>query len=96
MANSKFSEYAGLPVWTLKPGVPRNEVDAHTRPFTFERRMANEHNRAGGQTFERQLSDGRWLQSTNAAHRTAASFQSVQTLPSSNCIRNVWSTANVA
>ncbi|CAJ2333719.1 PAS domain-containing sensor histidine kinase [Brucella abortus] len=62
MANSKFSEYAGLPVWTLKPGVPRNEVDAHTRPFTFERRMANEHNRAGGQTFERQLSDGRWLQ----------------------------------
>ncbi|OYR19571.1 PAS domain-containing sensor histidine kinase [Brucella thiophenivorans] len=62
MANSKFSEYAGLPVWTLKPGVPRNEVDAHTRPFSFERRMANEHNRAGGQTFERQLSDGRWLQ----------------------------------
>ncbi|WP_032450062.1 PAS domain-containing sensor histidine kinase [Brucella sp. NVSL 07-0026] len=62
MANSKFSEYAGLPVWMLKPGVPRNEVDAHTRPFTFERRMANEHNRAGGQTFERQLSDGRWLQ----------------------------------
>lgn len=62
MANSKFSEYAGLPVWTLKPGVPRNEVDAHTRPFAFERRMANEHNRAGGQTFERQLSDGRWLQ----------------------------------
>lgn len=62
MANSKFSEYAGLPVWTLKPGVPRNEVEAHTRPFSFERRMANEHNRAGGQTFERQLSDGRWLQ----------------------------------
>ncbi|MFD1197620.1 PAS domain-containing sensor histidine kinase [Brucella gallinifaecis] len=62
MANSKFSEYAGLPVWTLKPGVPRNEVDAHTRPFSFERRMANEHNRAGGQTFERQLGDGRWLQ----------------------------------
>ncbi|PWL19010.1 PAS domain-containing sensor histidine kinase [Falsochrobactrum shanghaiense] len=62
MANSKFSEYAGLPVWSLKPGVPRNEVDAHTRPFSFERRMANEHNRAGGQTFERQLSDGRWLQ----------------------------------
>ncbi len=62
MANTKFSEYAGLPVWTLKPGVPRAEVDAHTRPFAFERRMANEHNRAGGQTFERQLSDGRWLQ----------------------------------
>ncbi|MBV2142667.1 PAS-domain containing protein [Falsochrobactrum sp. TDYN1] len=62
MANSKFSEYAGLPVWTLRPGVPRNEVDAHTRPFSFERRMANEHNHAGGQTFERQLSDGRWLQ----------------------------------
>ncbi len=62
MANTKFSEYAGLPVWSLKPGVSRNEVDAHTRPFAFERRMANEHNRAGGQTFERQLSDGRWLQ----------------------------------
>ena len=62
MANTKFSEHAGLPVWTLKPGVPRNEVDLHTRPYTVERRMANEHNRSGGHTFERQLSDGRWLQ----------------------------------
>ncbi|GGA93486.1 PAS domain-containing sensor histidine kinase [Brucella endophytica] len=62
MSNSKFNEYAGLPAKALKPGVTRNEIQALMRPFSFERRMANENDRSGAQTFERQLADGRWLQ----------------------------------
>ncbi|RCS23269.1 PAS domain-containing protein [Phyllobacterium salinisoli] len=62
MSNSKFNEYAGLPAAALVPGVTRNEIQPLIRPVSFERRMANENDRSGAQTFERQLADGRWLQ----------------------------------
>lgn len=62
MSNSKYNEYAGLQASDVKPGMLRQEIEPLTRPFAFERRMANEHNRAGAQTYERQLNDGRWLQ----------------------------------
>lgn len=62
MSNSKFNEYAGLPSAALKPGVSRQQIEPMIRPVAFERRMANEHNRGGAHTYERQLSDGRWLQ----------------------------------
>ncbi|PYE88412.1 PAS domain-containing sensor histidine kinase [Phyllobacterium leguminum] len=62
MSNSKFNEYAGMPSAALTPGVTRNEIQPLIRPVSFERRMVNENDRSGAQTFERQLADGRWLQ----------------------------------
>lgn len=62
MSNSKYNEYAGLEASALRPGVIRQQIEPLIRPVAFERRMANEHNRAGAETYERQLSDGRWLQ----------------------------------
>ncbi|PRD45815.1 PAS domain-containing sensor histidine kinase [Phyllobacterium phragmitis] len=62
MSNSKFNEYAGLPAAALVPGVTRSEIQPLIRSVSLERRMANENDRSGAQTFERQLADGRWLQ----------------------------------
>lgn len=62
MSNGKYNEYAGLPAAALKAGVTREDIQPLLRPAAFERRMANENDRSGAQTFERQLGDGRWLQ----------------------------------
>ncbi|WP_439273302.1 PAS domain-containing sensor histidine kinase [Pseudochrobactrum sp. HB0163] len=62
MSNGKYNEYAGLPATALKAGVTREDIQPLLRPAAFERRMANENDRSGAQTFERQLGDGRWLQ----------------------------------
>lgn len=62
MSNGKYNEYAGLPATALKAGVTREDIQPLLRPAAFERRMANENDRGGAQTFERQLGDGRWLQ----------------------------------
>ncbi|QKV18608.1 PAS domain-containing sensor histidine kinase [Oricola thermophila] len=62
MCNTKFQEYNGLPPEAVKPGTPRETINAMMRAPISEKRIPSPKNHDGAQTFERQIADGRWLQ----------------------------------
>jgi len=59
MSNSKFREYTGLPEQSLQPGARRHMIEGMARPAKSERRLSAPE--SGNITFERELSDGKWL-----------------------------------
>jgi len=59
MSNSKFREYTGLPEHILQPGAKRQTIEAMAKPALNERRLISHEN--GNMTFERELSNGKWL-----------------------------------
>lgn len=62
MCNSKFQKDNGLSDRDVMPGAARAVLEERMLAFASERRLANTNGPQGGATFERQLSDGRWLQ----------------------------------
>ncbi|BCG74436.1 PAS domain-containing sensor histidine kinase [Mesorhizobium sp. 113-1-2] len=62
MCNSKYQQDNGLSDRDVMPGVTRASLEERMLAFASERRLANANGPQGGATFERQLSDGRWLQ----------------------------------
>jgi two-component system cell cycle sensor histidine kinase PleC len=62
MCNSKYQQDNGLSDRDVMPGVTRASLEERMLAFASERRLANTNGPQGGATFERQLSDGRWLQ----------------------------------
>lgn len=62
MCNSKYQQDNGLSDRDVMPGVTRASLEGRMLAFASERRLANTNGPQGGATFERQLSDGRWLQ----------------------------------
>ncbi|TPJ40281.1 PAS domain S-box protein [Mesorhizobium sp. B2-5-13] len=62
MCNSKYQQDNGLSDRDVMPGVTRVSLEERMLAFASERRLANTNGPQGGATFERQLSDGRWLQ----------------------------------
>ncbi|TPL07572.1 PAS domain S-box protein [Mesorhizobium sp. B2-4-14] len=62
MCNSKYQQDNGLSDRDVMPGVTRVSLEERMLAFASERRLANTNGSQGGATFERQLSDGRWLQ----------------------------------
>ncbi|TPK93215.1 PAS domain S-box protein [Mesorhizobium sp. B2-4-12] len=62
MCNSKYQLDNGLSDRDVMPGVTRVSLEERMLAFASERRLANTNGPQGGATFERQLSDGRWLQ----------------------------------
>lgn len=62
MCNSKYQQDNGLSDRDVMPGVTRAALEERKMAFASERRLANTNGLQGGATFERQLSDGRWLQ----------------------------------
>jgi two-component system cell cycle sensor histidine kinase PleC len=62
MCNSKYQLDNGLCDYDVLPGTPRTTIEAKMLAFAAERRLANPNGPVGGASFERQLSDGRWLQ----------------------------------
>ncbi|TPI32525.1 PAS domain S-box protein [Mesorhizobium sp. B3-2-1] len=62
MCNSKYQQDNGLSDRDVMPGVTRASLEERMLAFASERRLANSNGPQGGATFERQLSDGRWLQ----------------------------------
>jgi len=59
MSNSKFREYTGLAERILQPGAKRQTIEAMARPALNERRIPP--HESGNLTFERELSNGKWL-----------------------------------
>jgi len=76
MSNSKFREYTGLPEESLKPGARRQTIEAMARPAISERRLTT--NESGNITFERELSNGKWLK-VNERRTKDGGFVSVGT-----------------
>ncbi|MER8898842.1 MULTISPECIES: ATP-binding protein [unclassified Mesorhizobium] len=62
MCNSKYQKDNGLSDRDVMPGAARAVLEERMLAFASERRLANTNGPQGGATFERQLSDGRWLQ----------------------------------
>ncbi|MGX5840551.1 PAS domain-containing sensor histidine kinase [Mesorhizobium sp. ArgA1] len=62
MCNSKYQKDNGLSDRDVMPGAARAVLEDRMLAFASERRLANTNGPQGGATFERQLSDGRWLQ----------------------------------
>jgi two-component system cell cycle sensor histidine kinase PleC len=62
MCNSKYQMDNGLSDRDVMPGAARAVLEERMLAFASERRLANTNGPQGGATFERQLSDGRWLQ----------------------------------
>jgi two-component system cell cycle sensor histidine kinase PleC len=62
MCNSKFQKDNGLSDRDVVPGATRDFLEERMLAFASERRLANANGPQGGVSFERQLSDGRWLQ----------------------------------
>ena len=62
MCNTKFQQDNGLSDRDVTPGTLRDVLEARRKPFALERRLANASGPRAGTTFERQLTDGRWLQ----------------------------------
>lgn len=62
MCNSKYQKDNGLSDRDVMPGASRAVLEERMLAFASERRLANTNGPQGGATFERQLSDGRWLQ----------------------------------
>ncbi|MGX9144848.1 PAS domain-containing sensor histidine kinase [Mesorhizobium sp. 128a] len=62
MCNSKYQKDNGLSDRDVMPGAARAMLEERMLAFASERRLANTNGPQGGATFERQLSDGRWLQ----------------------------------
>lgn len=62
MCNSKYQKDNGLSDRDVMPGAARAVLEERMLAFASERRLANTSGPQGGATFERQLSDGRWLQ----------------------------------
>jgi len=62
MCNSKYQKDNGLSDRDVMPGAARAALEERMLAFASDRRLANTNGPQGGATFERQLSDGRWLQ----------------------------------
>ncbi|MCO5071806.1 MAG: ATP-binding protein [Rhizobiaceae bacterium] len=62
MCNSKYQQYVGLGGKDLAPGTPREVIERKLKPFLSEHRLANADGARGAATYERLLTDGRWLQ----------------------------------
>ncbi|MFC5385373.1 PAS domain-containing sensor histidine kinase [Aquamicrobium segne] len=62
MCNSKFQQDNGLQDSDVVPGASRKALEDRMQAFASERRLANVNGPRAGVTYERQLSDGRWLQ----------------------------------
>ena len=62
MCNSKFQKDNGLSDRDVVPGTGRDFLEERMLAFASDRRLANANGPQGGVSFERQLSDGRWLQ----------------------------------
>ena len=69
MCNTKFVQDTGLEEGEIAAGVPRALIEKRMRPFASERRLARAAGSGTGATYERQLSDGRWLQVTELKTR---------------------------
>ena len=69
MCNTKFQQDHGLVERDIAQGTARDTIEAHMKPFVSERRLANANGARGGATYERQLSDGRWVQVTELKTR---------------------------
>jgi two-component system cell cycle sensor histidine kinase PleC len=62
MCNSKFQADNGLSDRDVVPGASREALEQRMVAFAAQRRLVNANGPQGGATFERQLTDGRWLQ----------------------------------
>ncbi|MCE3257259.1 MAG: sensor histidine kinase, partial [Nitrobacter vulgaris] len=62
MCNSKYQKDNGLADRDVMPGTQRDVIEQKMVAFASERRLANANGPLDGATWERQLSDGRWLQ----------------------------------
>ena len=62
MCNTKFQQDAGLAASEVRPGVPRAEIEKRMAAFVTDRRLPNLNGNRSGARYERQLSDGRWIQ----------------------------------
>ncbi|WP_269932252.1 PAS domain-containing sensor histidine kinase [Aminobacter sp. HY435] len=62
MCNSKYQHDNGLNDRDVLPGTARQDLEERMMAFASERRLANANGPRAGATYERQLSDGRWLQ----------------------------------
>jgi two-component system cell cycle sensor histidine kinase PleC len=62
MCNSKYQQDYGLSDSDVMPGTSRANIEEQMTPSVSERRLASSNGPRGGATYERQLSDGRWLQ----------------------------------
>ncbi|MBO6725723.1 MAG: PAS domain-containing protein [Rhizobiaceae bacterium] len=62
MCNTKFQQDAGLSASEVRPGVARAEIEKRMAAFVTDRRLPNPSGDRGGSIYERELSDGRWIQ----------------------------------
>jgi two-component system cell cycle sensor histidine kinase PleC len=69
MCNTKYQQDHGLSDRDVTPGIARDAVEERMAALLSERRLASANGPRGVVTFERQLSDGRWLQVTELKTR---------------------------
>nr|WP_087587173.1 PAS domain-containing sensor histidine kinase [Nitratireductor soli] len=69
MCNSKYQQDTGIDPAVIVPGVRRRDIEALIPAYRSERRLVNSTGPNSGATYERQLSDGRWLQVTELKTR---------------------------
>ncbi len=62
LCNDRFQKDLGLSTADITPGTSRPFIEEKRHAYAMERRLANANGPRGAATFERQLSDGRWLQ----------------------------------
>ncbi|MCR4268387.1 ATP-binding protein [Nitratireductor sp. ZSWI3] len=69
MCNSKYQQDMGVDPSAIVPGVRRRDIEAMAPAFRSERRLVNASGSSNSATYERQLSNGRWLQVTELKTR---------------------------
>ncbi|EKF19761.1 multi-sensor signal transduction histidine kinase [Nitratireductor pacificus pht-3B] len=69
MCNSKFQQDTGIDPSVIVAGARRRDIEALIPAYRSERRLVNASGTNNSATYERQLSDGRWLQVTELKTR---------------------------